>query len=245
MTIFSSGLNRLAAAFVCAALLALSVPAAAQWGSGTTGGEYRPRISTAEEIAITQRALSVDPPSATEWARHSKEYKEANDFDREAVMEAKRREYIEKFRVFTKPDVLVISANVQISRYSEMNKGFVIESFNEQTFFGYSFGGENYAVVIPKLMDYQWVEIEPEAAQAITSAAGSNHRKVNVVIEVEPKYADKKIIELGGKPYRILAGEVATISIYAPRSDRVLWSRNGPGRATRARSDMMDLFTGK
>ena len=28
-------------------------------------------------------------------------------------------------------------------------------------------------------------------------------------------------------------------------SYRVLWSRNGPGRATRARSDMMDLFTGK
>lgn len=245
MTIFSSGLNRLAAAFVCAALLALSVPAAAQWGSGATGGEYRPRISTAEEIAITQRALSVDPPSATEWARNSKEYKEANDFDREAVMEAKRREYIEKFRVFTKPDVLVVSAIVYLSHYSEMNKGFIIESFSDQTFFGYSFGGENYAVVIPKLMDFQWVEAEGDAAKAITLAANTGHRKVNIVIEVEPKYADKKIIELGGKPYRVLAGEVATISLYDRRSDRVLWSRNGPGRAARVRNDMMDLFTGK
>lgn len=220
----------------------LALPAAAQWGSGATGGEYRPRLSTAEEIAITQHVLSADAPSAVEWARHSKEYKEANDFDREAVMDKKRKEYVEKFNMFTKPEVLVVGANVQLSSYSPTNKGFIIESFNDQTFFAYSFAGQNYAIVVPKLMEYQWVAAEPEAAKIITNAVSGQTRKARVILEVEPKFADKNPIELRGKNYRLLAGEVASISLYGPYSDKALWSRNGAGRAEKKRGDMIQLY---
>jgi hypothetical protein len=233
------------AGFACAltaVCLLASLPAAAQWGAGTTGGEYRPRISTAEEVAIVQHVLSADPPSATEWARHSKEYREANDFDREAVLDVKRREYIEKFRLFAKPEVLVIAANIQLSPYSPANKGFVIDSFNDQTFFSYDFGGQKYAIVIPKLMEYQWVEAEPDLAEKIRAAAVSGYGKVRMILEVEPKFADKNPIDLQGTTYRLLAGEVATISISSTRSDVVLWARNGPGRAEKVRGDMNRLF---
>jgi len=218
----------------------LTLPAAAQWG----GGEYRPRISTAEEVAITQHVLSADAPSATEWARHTKEYQEANDFDREAVLEDRRRAYIEKFTLFSKPETLVIGANIQLSSYSEVNKGFIIESFNDQTFFSYKFAGQDYAIVVPKLMDYQWMATDPETAKKITSSRVGSRGTVRMVMEVDPKYADKNPIELQGKSYRLLAGEVASISIYGPRSDVVLWSRNSPGRTQKVRGDMIKLYGG-
>jgi len=216
----------------------LTLPAAAQWG----GGEYRPRISTAEEVAITQHVLSADAPSAAEWARHTKEYKAANDFDREAVLDLKRREYVEKFRLFTKAETLVIGADIQLSPYSEINQGFVVESFNDQTFFSYDFAGQNYAIVIPKLMDYQWMSVDTETANKILNATLGRTGKVRMVLEVEPKYADKNPIEIQGKTYRLLAGEVASISIYGQRSDLVLWSRNGTGRAEKVRGDMIKLY---
>jgi hypothetical protein len=238
---FATKITGFAAALTTLCLLA-ALPAAAQWGTGTTGGEYRPRISTAEEVAIVQHVFAADPPSATEWARHSKEYKEANDFDREAVLDVKRREYIEKFRLFAKPETLVIAANIQLSPYSKVNKGFVIESFNDQTFFSYDFAGQKYAIVIPKLMEYQWMSVDPETAEKIKGAVVSGYGKIRMVLEVEPKFADKNPIDLQGTTYRLLAGEVATISISALRSDTVLWSRNGPGRAEKVRGDMIKLY---
>ncbi|MFN7114971.1 MAG: hypothetical protein ACK4PK_11510 [Alphaproteobacteria bacterium] len=233
------------AGFACAltaVCLLASLPAAAQWGASTTGGEYRPRISTAEEVAIVQHVLSADPPSATEWARHSKEYREANDFDREAVLDVKRREYIEKFRLFAKPETLVIGANIMLSSYSQANKGFIIESFNDQTFFAYEFAGQRYAIVVPKLMEYQWMSVEPDVAEKLhVSTVGASGR-VRMILEIEPNFADKKPIELQGTPYRLLAGEVAMMSIVSPLTGEVLWARNGPGRAERMRGDMMKLY---
>ncbi len=231
-----------ATAFGVTALLAL--PAQAQWGTGTTGLDYRPRISTAEEVAITQHWLSGDAPSAEEWARHSKEYQEANDFTRQSVIEDKKQEYIQKFRLFSKPETLVISSNVKISRYSKENKGFVIESFNNETFFSYNFGGQNYAIVIPKLMDYQWVGIEGENADLISRFAPISANTVNVILEVEPKTADKTPIKLGDKEYRLMSAEIASISIYLRKSERALWSRPGTGKSTRAKSgnDLLNFY---
>lgn len=227
-------LSSFVTAFGVTALLAL--PAQAQWGTGTTGIDYRPPISTAEEVAITQHWLSGDAPSAEVWARESKEYKEANDFSRQAVIEQKKREYIDKFRLFSKPETLVISTNVKISRYSHENKGFVIESFNNQTFFAYSFGGQNYAIIIPKLMDYQWVALEGDNAKRIDEWAPLYKNTVNAVIEVEPKTADKNPIQMGDKSYLLMSAEVATLSIYLQKSERPLWSRTGTGKTTRRSS---------
>lgn len=238
---FATKLNGFAAALTAVCLLA-AMPAAAQWGAGTTGGEYRPRISTAEEVAITQHVLSADPPSATEWARHSKEYAAANDFDREAALDLKRREYIEKFRLFSKPEELVIGANVLLSSYSQANKGFIIESFNDQTFFSYEFAGQKYAIVIPKLMEYQWMSVEPDIANKLNVSTVGASGRVRMILEVEPKFADKKPIELQGTTYRLLAGEVAAISIISPLTGEVLWVRNGPSRAQKVRGDMMKLY---
>ncbi|MDP2204793.1 MAG: hypothetical protein Q8K65_00645 [Alphaproteobacteria bacterium] len=230
-----------ATGFAAVCLLAV-LPAFAQWGAGTTGGEYRPRISTAEEVAIVQHVFAADPPSATEWARHSKEYLEANDFDRESVLDVKRREYIEKFRLFAKPETLVIGANIMLSSYSAVNKGFIIESFNDQTFFSYDFAGQKYAVVIPKLMEYQWMSVEPDIAEKLHVLTVGATGRVRMILEVEPKFADKKPIELKGALYRLLAGEVASISIIAPLTGEVLWVRNGPGRAEKVRGNMMKLY---
>lgn len=229
--------------FAAAALMVLlaAAPAAAQWASGTTGMEYRPRLSTSEEIAMAQHVLSGVAPSADDWARSTKEYQEANEFDRQTVMEEQRRVYIDKFKLYVRPEVLVVGARVQLSPYSEINKGFIIESFTDQTFFAYSFAGQNYAVVIPKLMDYQWIGIEKEFAKPIIDARTAQSKHINVVIEFEPKFGDQNPIELQGKQYRLLAGEVASISLYGYGSDRVLWSRNGIGRGEKNRSSIINL----
>ena len=231
-----------AAAFGMTALLAL--PAQAQWGTGTTGLDFRPRISTAEEVAITQHWLSGVAPSAEEWARHSKEYKEANDFSRQSVIESKKQEYIQKFRLFTKPETIAINSNVKISRYSQQNKGFVIESFNNETFFAYTFAGKNYAIIVPKLMDYQWLGIEGQTAQTIENVATNYGNKVNLVLEVEPKTADKTPIKLGDKEYLLMSAEIATLSIYLKKSDRAVWTRTGTGKSTRSKSsgDLLDFY---
>lgn len=246
---FHSPLRRFAAAAVVAVMMAgalvASSPSAAQWATGTTGAEYRPRLSTAEEIAITQHVLSADAPDPAEWAKYTKEYQASNDFDRQKVLEEKRKEYIQKFKLYIKPDALVVRARVQLSPYSELNKGFIIESFTNETFFAYSFAGQNYALVIPKLMDYQWIGIEKQDAELIINALSSQSKKINVVIEVEPKFADKTPIELQGKKYRLLGGEVVSISLYGSHSDRVLWSRNGIGRAEKSRNSIINLQQGK
>lgn len=245
---FSARLAVFAAAFAATAFVMSAVmpqPAAAQWGSGTTGHDVRPRLSTAEEVAITQHVLSGDPPSAREWASHTREYKEANDFDREAVLDAKRREYVAKFNMFSKPETLVIGANIQLSAYSEANKGFIVESFDDQTFFSYNFAGQKYAIVIPKLMEYQWLSVDPETAKKISRSTGAYQGRVRLVMEIEPKFADKNPMELRGDTYRLLAGEVISFSLYGLTSDRTLWARSGSGHAERTRGDMINLFDRK
>lgn len=239
---FVTRLSSFSAAFAMTVLL-LASPVQAQWGTGTTGGNYRAPVSTAEDVAVTQRWLSADPPSAEEWARQSKEYQEANDFDRQSVLEEKKRYYIEKFRLFAKPESLVINTNVYLSPYSEANKGFVIESFNDQTFFAYSFAGQDYAIVVPKIVDYKWLGIEGENVQRINTARVNGRGVVNMLIEVEPKTADKTPMTIGDKTYRLMSAEVVSLTLYAQKnSDRALWSRNGTGRTTKARGDLMNFY---
>ncbi|MEZ0224181.1 MAG: hypothetical protein ACAH83_06495 [Alphaproteobacteria bacterium] len=240
--------NLLFSALLSALLLAPSFGAHAEDQSGTLSDlgstTSRPDVANETEIAMKYWLLARKEPKFEAMARETKEYQAAGQFDRDSVMAAQvsRMKDVYNNMSFTRPTV--VRMKVHLSPYSPKNDGFVITDFEDQTYFMYTFAGENYAIVPRGLMDHQFLGPIQDKDRAYKIAhMGGNFREFRLMVYVKLDYADPPdtMTEIDGKRYHIISGQVAHVALYGAEETEQLWGDNSDEFNSAQHNDLMNL----
>ena len=242
-------MKKLLSCLLVSCLLSLSPGARAEdfTGSASDLGSVssKPPVASDAEVAMIYWLLAGKSPDYDAMAKASDHYKKAGDFERGQVLAAEvaNLRNIHDNINFTHPTVVRMA--VHLSPYSEKNKGFVITDFEEQTYFKYSFGGENYAIVPRGLLDHQFLgPIEDvTAAYKIGGAQRAFGNVFHLMVYLKPDYADKPdtLTEVDGQRYHILTGQVAHVSLYDANDSQQLWGDNSDEFNKAQQDQLMNL----
>lgn len=223
-----------------AAFIASLIAATALWAQG------KDTPTAAPYIAMIFHKLSGTAPDYDRWAMASESYTQASRFDKAMVREQKATELKSLYSLVTLSEPVVISAPVRLSKYSLTNKGFLIDSFKSDTYFGYEFAGNNYAIVIPSLLDHQWIDVDGDAAKAISNISTYSQGRMRVLLYVEPKFADKSgMMQLGDRYYWLISGQIKDMVLTQLRSDTPLWRKSDglySSSGGKQQKDLMNLY---
>ncbi|MEZ0260232.1 MAG: hypothetical protein ACAH80_04440 [Alphaproteobacteria bacterium] len=215
-----------------ALLLGLSTSQAqvlGQYGGFATpmGAPAAPSITTPEQVMLLHHVLSARRPDFKGIARASDEYKAANDFDKEKVVDAKVMALRNNYEMTTAGDKLVVKVPVTVSSFSVRNKGFIINELNDAMNFKYVYSGKNYAFIPLQLGEHQWIDASDDAtALAIDKGRGKNNDYM-LYIFFSPTYADPpdRMTPLeDGKEYTVMTGSIDHIDLFDAESKEKLWS---------------------
>lgn len=242
-------MKKLLSLLLVSCLLSLPLAARAEDFSGTASDlgstSSKPPVASDAEVAMIYWLLAGQSPNYDAMARASDEYKKAGDFERGQVLAAQvaNLRNIHDNINFTHPTV--VRMLVHISPYSEKNKGFVITDFEDQTYFKYSFAGENYAIVPRGLMDHQFLGPVEDATviHKILAARPGYNSVFHLMVYLKPDYADKPdtLTEVDGLRYHILTGQVAHVSLYDVNDSQQLWGDNSDEFNKAQQEQLMNL----
>ena len=204
---------------------------------------FMPNATPAQTVAMVYHKMSNVPPNFKKWALMTKDYAAASKFDKVMVRDKKAAEFQAAFSLVSTTEAIVIRTPVYLSRYSFANKGFLIQSFREDTYFSYEYGGDAYAIVIPDLIEYQWVGAEEAAAKKIDDEAKLAKGSLKAILYFEPKFADKSApMTLDGKKYWLLSGKVRNIALYASDGKTILWQKMSKTYSDKKQRELLNLY---
>lgn len=212
--------------------------------TGASGMSYRPAPTTPQDIAIVYHRIIGEMPNIEQWATESDAYQNATTFDRPVVLEQQVGELRNLFHIYSFGEPLVIATPVDLSVYHPVRKGFIVDSFREDTFFTFHYAGDDYAIVVPHLTDFQWLAVEGPAARRIEEARNgpAAKRGLTMLLYVEPKAADKAPMEIDGKKYKLISAEVSNMALYAARGTTALWERNSARKDEENLNELRGLY---
>lgn len=213
-------------------IAAMTLPAPAEGLNGQAdlgASDARPMVTQEPQIAMMYWQLARKTPDFAAMARATDEYKQAGQFEHDQVEAGQIANLKGMYDSVNFAMPMVVQMAVHLSRYSEKNKGFVITDFEDQTYFKYSFAGENYAVVPRGLMDHQFMgPIDDPAYVKAIEDAGRHFGQFRLMIYLKPDYADPPttLTEIDGKRYHIISGAVSHVSLFNLPETQQLWGDN-------------------
>ncbi len=219
--------------------LLIAGPATAQWEPF-----QKSQKATPSSVATMYHLLIRKLPDFAAWARETDAYKQAAGFDKNVVLENEIGKLRDQFRLVTLAEPMSIEARVRLSTYSRARKGFIVDGIGKDSFFNYSFLGKNYAIVLPELANFQWLPVEGKQAERLEEAAIRNARTLLLVINLRPNYADTKPIEVEGKEYYLISGQIRSVDLLDPQQRElgVLWGKNNVAQDAAAKQELLNLY---
>lgn len=231
----------MAVMFVTVTLAFSSLPRA--WAAVPVGGTVieRPKVTDASYIALLFYKLTGNFPDFHAWAQQTPEYISAAPELKINTLETKALEFENTYSLLTLADPMIVEMPAKLSSYSALQRGFLIESFIANMYFGYSFLDTSYALIPKGIADRQWLPVPPEYADAILSQTKEG-KEVIIQISLLPTYADNKTpMPLNDIDHWLILTEIGKISIWSSDGTRLLWeSRNLQDAATPNR--LLDLY---
>lgn len=216
--------------------------------SGTTSDlgstSARPPVASEGEIAMIYWQLARKTPNFDAMAKSTDEFKKAAPFERGQVLAAQSTFMKNIFDNINFSQPTVVRMLVHVSPYSEKNKGFVITDFEDQTYFKYSFAGENYAIVPRGLMDHQFLgPIEDMSFVQKIAASNRAYHQFHLMVYLKPDFADppNTLTEIDGMRYHIISGQVAHVSLYDVPETQQLWGDNSQEFNKAQQDQLMNL----
>jgi len=225
-----------------AALIAASLvlfPAAAQ----QVGSKYKPKATGAPDIAMIFHKLSGAKPDFKRWAMNTDTYRNASKFDKQLVLRDLEGKMMSAYGLVSTSEPVVVHLRTLLSKYTFSHQGYMIDGFKEDTYFDYEFNGENYALVMPGLMDAQWLPVGPEDSKKIESGLIGATRHIDMVLYIDPKFADRATqMTLDGKNYWLLSGAVRALTLYRVDSDEIVWQKNAEAFNSIRQNELIKLY---
>lgn len=200
-----------------------------QYGGFATpmGASTAPSATGPEQVMLLHHRLANRMPDFRALARASDEYKAANDFDKERVMEGKIMALRNNFDMTSPNDKLVVKIPVTVSSFSVRNKGFIINELNDTMNFKYTYSGKNYAFIPRELGELQWIDASNDNTALTIDKARGPGNVYTLFITFSPNYADSpdRMTPLeDGKEYTIMTGTTDNITLYDAEGKNMLWT---------------------
>lgn len=190
----------------------------------------RPAVTAAASIALLFYKLTGNFPDFSAWAQQSPDYMNAPPEKKIEVLDQKAKEFENTYSLMTLADPIIVEVPAKLSAYSALQKGFLIESFTANMYFGYEYMGSGYAVIPKSIADRQWLSVSSEQADAILSWTKEGKDAI-VQISLLPVYADNKNpMPLNDTDHWLILAEIGNIALWSSDGSRLLWeSRNSGG----------------
>jgi hypothetical protein len=237
--------------FICAIFSFLLFAAGAVYAEDVTGTKAdlgatsHPPVATAEEVAMSYWQLAHQSPKFDVMALQTDAYKNANSFEKDQVKEAQVAYLKNAFDSVTFTHPMVFALKVRLSPYSDKNRGFMIKDIDDQTFFKFTYAGENYAVVPRGLTDHQFMGPIPDDSyvSAIKLAWKTSGDQFALLIFVKPDYADPPatMTEMDGQMYHVISGAVSHVSMYDLDEQQQLWGDDSQEFNKQQSNDLLNL----
>jgi hypothetical protein len=196
---------------------AMTGPAQSQYG-GTIASLQKSRVTQPVTIAMIYHRFAGDMPDFRAWARASKKYQDAPDFDKLSILDQMTAQMRESYSLLTLQEPVTYDFPVVLSDYSFDNKGYFIRNLTQQTFFPVSYQGLDYALVPKDIIEKQWLPVEDmAAAKAIDDLRrkSPDGKTLSMTFTLVPVYASKDMtLTLDGKTYRLISADIRAIAFY-------------------------------
>lgn len=227
------------AALLLAFSFCFSGMVAAQWDMP----EKTTRNATPMTVATLYHIMQRKQPDVAAWARETEAYKNAQGFDKNVVLDAEMARLRNELRLISPYEPITVNTLVRLSHYSDVTKGYLVSGLGAETFFAYEFAGENYAIVLPQLVDYEWIGMEGKKHEDIESALRGTTRSMRLSIKLRINYADKNSVVLNKKSYKLLSGKILSLELYPRkgRTDVPLWWKDSQEVGDEAQQELMQL----
>lgn len=212
------------------------------------GQQGFPDFASHVEVATIFHKLTGQAPNFEQWAKLSPECQaEKTQTGRITCVENKQAELRQKYQLQTLNESIPVPFVPAIfSAYSKENQGYVVKNFTEETYLPFTYAGRNYAIIPQGLMDRQFLPITGPAQKDVENALRGAQRKAVVLLYIKPTFADKNAmpVELDGKQYTLISGQVTNIGVYKCRKNQpctLLWEEGSQESRDAQRDDLMNL----
>lgn len=173
-------------------------------------------------IAMLYHKLSGDMPDFTSWTKQWDTYQKTEMADRPALLESRVNEMTNTFNLMTPAEPIVVQSRIRLSGYSPTNQGFLVQNFNDVTFFNYNYMGKRYALIPGGMAKYQWLKAPANMAEAIMRET-DNGASGKVTLTLMSMRADPKPLEMNGKPYNLLMADISKIELWSKDGKTLVW----------------------
>lgn len=227
-------MNRL---IITLTLLALMSPVLARAADNTM-----PNATPANYIALLYEKLTNKTgkmPRFENWVKDWPTYKKADFMEREKIMSDKVKELESTYGLLTWAEPIVIKTKVKISSYSHAGKGFLVQNFNEMTFFRFYHMGKGYAVIPGGMADYQWLKAPPGLSDIVMRETKNGHEAI-VTITMTSTKADPSPMVMGRRYYRLLLADISKIELWSRDQKNIIWD-NQIGSMDRTHKKLLNL----
>ena len=228
-------MNRIVRAAFLACLLWASCVAPA-----TADDPKMPAATRSDYVAMLYERMTNPHPEFGDWIRQMPEYKNAAMLDKQTVFDGKADQLKDAYNRIIVVEPVVVSANVRISPYSAMGGGFLVQSFNDITFFHYDYLGRRYALIPQGITGYQWLKAPVSESPRIMRETGNGSR-AHLVLSLMPFTADAKPMEMEKREYRLIMAEIVKIEMWSGDGKRILWDSTMNAPST-LRSKLLNMY---
>ena len=205
-------------------LMLLSSSLAFAQDVGVPANQGREPQTPAVYVAIVYQKLAGLVPPFEKWADASPRLAQTPSFEKEAVKNEIIGELRSLYDLVNRDDPIVVYFPTKLGRYSTQFGGYFINDFKEDTFFSYKHMDDYYGVIPRKILDHQFLKIDPETAKQIDEAIANQNTSVLLQIKLIPEYADTGApLELGKQSFRLLLADVKDIKIFNSSGRKLLW----------------------
>lgn len=186
------------------------------------GPAEKPAVTKSVYIAMLYQKLIGQKPDFDGWVEQSPAFQNAALHERAEMMIRKTRAMKDVYDLLTPREPIVVEIPATISGYSEQQRGFMVTSFNEMTYFNYVYMGENYAVIPNQISQYLWMKAPPALAEPIMRET-NNGQNVKLLLTLVPVSADPKPLPLRGKKYKLVMTDISAIEIWTKDGTKTVW----------------------
>ena len=178
-------------------------------------------------------------PDFTKWVKDWSKYKKADFMERQKLMDETVKSLENTYNLLTWAEPIVVKTKVKISAYSHLGKGFLVQNFNDITFFRFYHMGRGYALIPSGMANYQWLKAPPGMADLVMRET-KNGREAIVSITMTSMKADPTPMPMGKRHYRLLMAEVSKIELWSQDRKNIIWD-DQIGAQDRTRKKLLNL----
>lgn len=198
---------------------------------GETESYAIPENSTSKQVAFSYYHLSKQAPDFDRWAQNIQfEKTKSGNLDPSTANEDTADGLRRSFDLLTLEDPIIVRMPVTLSAYHPDSQGYIVQDFQDDTFFSFHFVDRNYAVVPQDLMDKQFISVTPMEAAEIEKARQANpDGKVTLVFYLQPTFGDKSApVSIDGMDFWLLSAKITSLALFEPVNGIRLWRTQAP-----------------